>query len=368
MKISSSHSISQFVPSLCLGLLAATLLPVCGAQPEQFLGRWALTAAGGGAGWLEVRDDAGHLEGTLLWVSGSPEPLTRVYFDGDTLGAIRIRTDKIKDASGNATRTQVTPITLSATLNDGLLVGVLAEPAGDGRSVQRQKFTGVRNLPLPPRPDLSKVRFGDPIELFNGKNLDGWVVVGGPRWGKLNREGSDGRAVEGWFATDPNAVSGWSVENGILINNPVQREGRPRVNYGNLHTTRTFEDFNLVVEVNVEKNGNSGIYLRGIYEVQVMDSFGQPTDSHHLGAIYGRTAPSVAAEKPAGEWQTLDITLVSRHVTVKLNGQTIIDNEPLKGCTGGAVSSDESRPGPIYLQGDHTGVRYRKIVLRPVLK
>jgi hypothetical protein len=129
-----------------------------------------------------------------------------------------------------------------------------------------------------------------------------------------------------------------------------------------------FGDFNLTAEVNVPPNGNSGIYLRGIYEVQVIDSFGKPLDCHNMGAVYGRITPMVAAEKPAGEWQTLDITLVDRHATVKLNGQTIIDNQPIAGCTGGALWSDQMRPGPIYLQGDHTGVQYRNMVLRPVVK
>ena len=87
-----------------------------------------------------------------------------------------------------------------------------------------------------------------------------------------------------------------------------------------------------------------------------------------MGGIYSRITPSVNAEKPADQWQTLDITLVDRHVTVKLNDQIIIDNEPLLGCTGGALWSDEFRPGPIYLQGDHTGIRYRNIVLTPVVK
>ena len=113
---------------------------------------------------------------------------------------------------------------------------------------------------------------------------------------------------------------------------------------------------------------NSGVYLRGIYEIQVADSFGKALDSHNMGALYSRITPSVAAEKPAGEWQTMDITLVDRHVTVVLNGRTIIDNQPALGCTGGAMWSDESRPGPIYLQGDHGAVSYRNLVLRPVVK
>ena len=100
----------------------------------------------------------------------------------------------------------------------------------------------------------------------------------------------------------------------------------------------------------------------------VFDSYGKTPNSSGMGAIYSRITPGKAAEKPAGEWQSMDITLIDRHVTVVLNGVTIIDNEPLQGCTGGALSSDEFRPGPIYLQGDHGAVDYRNLVLRPVKK
>ena len=102
--------------------------------------------------------------------------------------------------------------------------------------------------------------------------------------------------------------------------------------------------------------------------IQVHDSFGKKLDSHNMGALYSRITPSVAAEKPPGEWQTMDLTLVDRHLTVVLNGTTIIDNQPVLGCTGGAMWSDESKPGPIYLQGDHGAVSYRNMVLRPVVR
>ena len=88
------------------------------------------------------------------------------------------------------------------------------------------------------------------------------------------------------------------------------------------------------VEARVAAKGNSGVYLRGIYEVQVIDTYGKPLDPHNMGAVYSRITPTVAAEKPAGEWQTLDITLVERHVTVVLNGTKIIDNQPILGCHG----------------------------------
>src|SRR5439155_20852785 len=111
-----------------------------------------------------------------------------------------------------------------------------------------------------------------------------------------------------------------------------------------------------------------GVDLRGIYEVQVEDTFGRGLNSHNMGAVYSRITPTVAAEKPPGEWQTMDITSVDRHVTVVLNAKRIIDNQPLLGCTGGALWSDVTKPGPIYLQGDHTGITYRTLVLKPVVK
>ena len=197
---------------------------------------------------------------------------------------------------------------------------------------------------MPPTPDLSKVKFGNPVALFNGKDLAGWRL------------------------TNPKQANGWSVEDGLLVNRVVQEAGQPHKSFGNLRTDREFTDFNLTLETRVPKAGNSGVYLRGIYEVQVFDSYGRKLDPHNIGAIYSRLCPTAAAEKPAGEWQSLDITLVDRHATVILNGTKIIDNQPLLGCTGGALWADQSRPGPIYLQGDHTGIEYRNIVLRPVVK
>ena len=137
-------------------------------------------------------------------------------------------------------------------------------------------------------------------------------------------------------------------------------------NYGNLRTDREFEDFNLKLETKLAKGGNSGVFIRGIYEVQVADTYGRPLNPHNMGAVYTRITPSESAEKPPGEWQTLDITFVKRHATVILNGKKIIDNQPVRGCTGSALFSDVTKPGPIYLQGDHTGIEYRNIVIRSI--
>lgn len=309
-----------------------------------FIGRWALTIPGGGAGWLGVEQKNGELKAGILWGGGSVLPVDRVYMDNDSLKLERDYEIRRRDADGKTTQTLQLTETIIANISDDILKLTQIKPRSNRKGVDRREFTGKRIPPLPPRPDLSKVKYGKPVVLFDGTSLDGW---------KLTNSGQ---------------TSGWSIEDGVLVNNPVQQEGKRHISYGNLRSIGEYEDFNLKLEVNVPKRGNSGIYLRGIYEIQVNDSYGRKLDSHNMGGVYSRITPSVNAEKPAGQWQTMNITLLDRHVTVKLNDKVIINNEPLLGCTGGALWSDEFKPGPIYLQGDHTGISYRNIVLTPIIK
>ena len=109
-------------------------------------------------------------------------------------------------------------------------------------------------------------------------------------------------------------------------------------------------------------------HLRGMYEAQVVDRDSRMQGLMGVGAIFNRVAPSKNAGFEGGKWQTYDLTLVDRHITVILNGETVIDNQPVSGPTGGAMHTDPMAPGPIYLQGDHTGIRYRNIVLTPIVK
>jgi Domain of Unknown Function (DUF1080) len=110
---------------------------------------------------------------------------------------------------------------------------------------------------------------------------------------------------------------------------------------------------------------NSGVYLRGRYEVQIEDNFGEEPDSHNIGGIYGFLMPIKNAAKESGEWQTLEVTLVGRAVTVVLNGEQVIDRQAIPGITGGALDSHEGEPGPIMLQGDHGVVEFRRVTLIP---
>jgi hypothetical protein len=314
------------------------------AQTDPYLGRWALFLPNG-AGWLEIRQEQGYLDGDILWYGGSVVPVDNIFLNEQGVTVTRNRpVIRKRDQQGKASRTQTITTWIEIQVQGDQLKGKAFEPKTTGDGLTVTEFTGKKTPPLSPPPDLSKLKFGDPITLFNGKDLSGWTL------------------------TDEKQVNGWAAKDGVLVNNPVQREGAPRVSYGNLRTTRTFEDFNLKLEVMVPKGSNSGVYLRGIYEVQVADTHGRPLDSHNMGAVYSRLTPTVAAEKPAGEWQTLDITLYDRYATVVLNGKKIIDNQPLLGVTGGALSADQFAPGPIYLQGDHGAVQYRNLVLTPIVK
>ena len=290
------------------------------------------------AGWLEVQQEDGYIAASLLWYGGSVTPVEHAYLDGSELILSQTRPSKIGDKSIQVIAK------VEMHMEGDVLNGVRYLPSVDGMSVRRSSFTGIKLPADPPRPNLQALKFGSPITLLNDHNLDGWQL------------------------TSEDRANGWSVKDGILVNDPVQPDHDKHIRYGNLRTEKEFEDFNLKLDVNIPKENNSGIYLRGIYEIQVFDSYGKELDSHHMGALYSRITPVVAAEKPAGEWQTFDITLVDRHVTVVLNGKTIIDNQPVRGCTGGALSSNEFVPGPIFLQGDHGKVSYRNIVLTPIVK
>jgi 3-keto-disaccharide hydrolase len=138
----------------------------------------------------------------------------------------------------------------------------------------------------------------------------------------------------------------------------------PRAN--NLISKEKFKDFKLEAEYRVQAGSNSGLYLRGRYELQVLDDFGKPAEKTGHMAIYGWTPPAVNASKPAGEWQTMEAVLVGNRVTVTLNGQKVHDNAEIQAITGGALDADETAPGPLLIQGDHNRVSYRRIVITPI--
>src|ERR1022692_956060 len=167
----------------------------------------------------------------------------------------------------------------------------------------------------------------------------------------------NGKDLSGWIPTDPTAANHWMVKDSELVN---ESKG------ANLKTGRTFDDFRLHIEFNCPDGGNSGIYLRGRYEVQVeYEKVGANDRVHSIGSVYSMIAPAVDLPRTPGKWETFDITLVGRWVTVERNGVKTIDNQEIPGPTGGALDSNESEPGPFYLQGDHSGdMKYRNITVQ----
>jgi hypothetical protein len=313
---------------------------------SEFLGQWTIDIEGGSVGWLEVRNENNYLDADVLWGGGSVLPVSDVFLAKDQVLYVQRSNNVVRtrDENGNPLKTQTVTSWMEIVKNGDKIDGILLSPRRNGLSLDTTTFVGTKLPPVPPAPDLTKLKYGDPITLFNGKDLTGWRLI------------------------NENQTNGFKVIDGVLVNDPVQTEGAPHISYGNLRTDKEFEDFNLKLDVNVPAKSNSGVYLRGMYEIQVVDSYGNSLDPHNMGAVYSRITPTVSAEKPAGEWQSLDITLCDRHATVILNGVKIIDNQPIYGPTGGAIKSDVFSPGPIYLQGDHGKVSFKNIVLTPIIK
>ena len=332
--------------TICTGIFIAA---ACAAK-SPFDGVWYITTPDNGAAWLKVDTDATPQKVEMMWETGGVEAAKDLKLDVNRLGfdypwdhwymtATGMRRDNLGKLRLVLTATQKG--TVSA-----VLVRIDKSGSSDGRNIP---LPITRAAPMPPPPDVAALKFGDPIELFDGKTLDGWRL------------------------TNPKDVSGWSVKDGILTNDPKLEpkvDGGPiPPQFGNLRTDREFEDFRLTLEVRLPPRGNSGVYLRGRYEIQTTDSHGRPpSKGGTMGAIYDRIAPTANAAKPAGEWNTYEAILADRHVTVIINGQKVIDNQPIEGATGGALDADDTKPGPIYFQGDHTAVEYRNIKLYPRIR
>lgn len=321
--------------------------PVQKTDISEFLGQWTIDIDNGSSvGWIEVRQEDNYLDADILWGGGSVLPVSAIFLAKDNVLIIQRSNDVVRkrDENNNPVRIQEVANWLEITRNGDKIDGILLSPHRNGLSVDSALFIGTKLPPVPPAPDLTSLKFGTPVSLFNGKDLTGWKLI------------------------NEKQTNGFKVVDGVLVNDPVQTEGAPHISYGNLRTVKEFEDFNLKLEVNVPAGSNSGVYLRGIYEIQVLDSYKRELNPHNMGAVYSRVKPTSGAEKPAGEWQSMDITLCDRHVTVILNGTKIIDNQPVYGPTGSAIQSDVFAPGPVWLQGDHGKVAFRNIVLTPIVR
>src|SRR5690554_494403 len=313
-----------------------------------YLGQWTFDFGKRSVGWLQVRQEEGYLDADLMWGGGSVAyGLPYVYVAEGKLHLGRNPRNAVltRNAEGETELERSYPTWIELDRSGDNNSGYYLSPKVNGNGLDSVYIEGRKVPEMPPTPDLTKAEFGEPISLIKNDN-----------------------DLTGWRLLEEELTNGWSVKEGVLTNDPVQVEGAKHIGYGNLRTDEVFEDFNIKLEVNTPARSNSGVYLRGMYEVQVADSYEHPLSwGGSLGAIFTRITPTVKAERPSGEWQELDITLYKRHVTVILNGVTIINNQPVHGPTGGAMQSDVTAPGPIYLQGDHTAISYRNIVLTPII-
>ena len=301
-------------------ILAMALPLIASAQDAKaFLGRWDMTATPASGvpypQWMELLEKNGTLKGRVQPKGGGWKPI---------LGA--------KIESGRMV------VALSPTINWEIssagpdqITGIEKRGDADG-----PKLAGVR-APKLDRP-MPKA-WTKPRPLFNGKDLTGWEPIGNVQNNK-------------WIARD-----------GELVNDNPEVPGVHNPGAANIKTTAKFQDFKLHIEVNCPDTGNSGIYLRGRYEIQIGTEGGKLPD-HEMGAVYSHYPPPAGAELGLGKWTAFDITFVGRHVTVVRDGKVYHNHVEIPGPTGGALDSRESEPGPFFLQGDHHGViRYRNMMI-----
>jgi hypothetical protein len=298
-------------------LLAVTLLvPAALAQKSgnPLVGRWGFTMTRGNvtrASWLGITEKNGTLE---IWHQPTGGHVVQV---------------KDFKAEGSKLTITVSPAAANRPAEIWELTAGGDKLTGfQKRGETSLELTGVRE---PTLKRAAPKAWTTPELLFNGKNLDGWEPMGDP------------------------ANSHWAVKDGLLVN-----ENRG----ANLKSTRTFEDFKIHFEVNCPDHANSGFYLRGRYEVQLeYEPLADNPPERRIGSVYGRIAAKEIPRTP-GEWETFDITLVGRTITVVHNGVTTIENQEIEGITGGALNANEGEPGPFYIQGDHTGgLKFRNITV-----
>ncbi len=299
-----------------LMLGTALLVPAfCQNSANPFAGRWDITVttpARTYPGWMELVDQGGTPRVRVQPRAGSVHPVTGVKMEGGKL-ILTLVAASAKQA-GSSLELSAAGDRLSGELKRG---GRIAGQIAAVRAPALQR-------PAP-------AAWSEPEPVFNGKDLTGWEP-------------------------DDAAHNHWAAKDGVLVN---QDSG------ANLKSTRRFDDFRLHIEFNCPPGGNSGVYLRGRYEIQV-EYEKTPEDAlHEMGSIYGYIAPMVRMPHKPGTWESFDATLVGRRLTLVRNGVKIIDDQEIAGITGGALDSHEGEPGPIYLQGDHTGVmQYRNITIR----
>jgi hypothetical protein len=311
---------------LLSALLFLAAIPSMAADSD-FNGRWDITTL------TRPRPRAWWVELTGV---GSPKPAGKFVsaYGGDmnTLDTIAVENGELRFTIVNSGRDAKGPAPVyRARLVNGKLEGTLETP---GSAAAPLKWTGVR-APAIAEKDDGSWQEGKPIELFNGKDLTGWKPL------------------------NPGAEMKWSYKDGILRNAPPTTD---------LISEQKFWNFKLHVDFRIVEHSNSGIGLRGRYEIQILEDYGKPPNPHGAAALYSRIAPSVNASKRPGEWQSYDIRLVGRTLTVVHNGIKVLDKVEVEGLTAIANNSDEAEPGPFIIQGDHSYVEIKSFLVTPLVK
>ena len=202
----------------------------------------------------------------------------------------------------------------------------------------------------------------------------------------------NGRDLTGWKTKQPDKKHGWTVGTAAVDKNEPKKlvarpAGKELVNVTEAHgkshdlySDARHGDAIIALEVMVPKGSNSGIYVQGEYEIQVLDSYGKKKlGGGDMGAIYGAQPPRINACKPPGEWQKYEIhfraprfgddgkkTANARFIKVVLNGKVLHEDVEMKKQTPGGVSGREHAVGPLMFQGNHGPVAYRNIKIRPL--
>jgi hypothetical protein len=170
----------------------------------------------------------------------------------------------------------------------------------------------------------------------------------------------NGKDLTGWHLRKPDGQNSWKVEDGILKN--IVAKGQHGTD---LVGDQKFWNFTVRYEYQVPDGSNSGFYLRGRHEIQILGDFASGKASKGgNGAIYQHTIPAEFASKPGNEWQTVEATMIDNKVSVTLNGKKIHENVVVERATGSELDNNVNEPGPFFLQGDHGTVFFRKIEVK----
>jgi hypothetical protein len=167
--------------------------------------------------------------------------------------------------------------------------------------------------------------------------------------------------MEGWKPRHADRPMSWALVDGVLVNS----SGHDKKGV-DIVTERHFDDFEIYYEYMLPEHSNSGLYLRGRYEIQILSDHGEEAAAHSNGGLYSKCAPAKNVSKPDGEWQSVYATIKDKTVNVWLNGFKTVDNFTVQGQTGGALDENYGTPGAIMLQGDHGSIHVRVLKIRPL--